>query len=157
MWTTGELGLTTNKPEDLRPEIQSIQPKGWINEPRSRSRSRPVYSQTSVLHVSQQRDRPSHQRLSHLLRVKKENGPRLHKSFVAICTQRSPPHHAVEPSPPAILSILSFVFFTTCLPNQSCNTSGYYQSYHYATTNHPQHLPAPQKTYPPPPPQITPK
>jgi hypothetical protein len=45
------------------------------------------------------------------------------KSFATICIQRSPPHHAMEPSPLAILSILSIAFFTTSLPNQSATTS----------------------------------
>jgi hypothetical protein len=61
----------------------------------------------------------------------------------------------MEPSPPAILSILSFTFFLpqTYQTNQAPPLA-YYQSYYYATTNHPQHPPAPQITYPPSPPQI---
>jgi hypothetical protein len=91
-----------------------------------------------------------------LIEVKKENGSRLSKSFVATCTQASQPQHAMEPSTLAILTILSFpLFTTTSLPNQSAPPPAYYQSYHYATTNHPRRLAALQITYPPPPSQIT--
>jgi hypothetical protein len=129
MWAIGELGeelwdtLGTNTPEDLRPKIQSIQPKRQLSEPGPWSWPRPLYSQTSVLHVPWLRDRPSHQGLPHLPRVKEENGSRLCESFTIICTQRSQPHHAIEPSPSAILSIISFAFFTMSLPKQLSTTS----------------------------------
>jgi hypothetical protein len=40
-------------------------------------------------------------------------------------------------------------------PNNQTQAQTYYQSYHYATTNHPQPSPTPQIRYPAPAPQIT--
>jgi hypothetical protein len=56
---------------------------------------------------------------------------------------------------PTILSILPFVISTTTYSNNQAQHLTYYQSYHYATTIHPQPSPTPQITYPPPAPQIT--
>jgi hypothetical protein len=58
-------------------------------------------------------------------------------------------HHQYSPSYPSLFS-----------PPQTYQTNqapppAYYQSYHYAITNHPQLPPPPQITYPPPTPQIT--
>jgi hypothetical protein len=60
--------------------------------------------------------------LLHLLGVKDENGSRLHESLTTVCNKRGQPHHAMEPPPSAILSILSLAL-STSLPNQSSFTS----------------------------------
>jgi hypothetical protein len=57
-------------------------------------------------------------------------------------------HQQYSPSYPSLFSPQAYQ--TSQAPSLT-----YYQSYHYATTNHPQHPPAPQITYPLPPPQIT--
>jgi hypothetical protein len=61
----------------------------------------------------------------------------------------------MESSPPAILTILTFVFLPQVYQTNQAPPLAYDQSYHYTTTNHPQCPPAPQITYPPPVPQIT--
>jgi hypothetical protein len=65
-----------------------------------------------------------------------------------------------------ILPPILLFFSSQTYQNSHTQTPAYYQSYHYATTNRPQHSqslqitypqpsPAPQITYPPAPPQIT--
>jgi hypothetical protein len=115
--------FTPNTREDVRSKTQLVQSKGWISEPRPRSGSRPIHSQTSLLHVPRWQHRPSHQILPHLPGDKEEHGSRLQKHFTTVCTQRSQPNHALEPPSPAIQSILPFDF-STSLPNQSSSTSG---------------------------------
>jgi hypothetical protein len=60
----------------------------------------------------------------------------------------NPHHQQYSPSYPSLFSPQAHQ------TNQATPPT-YYQSYHYTTTNHPQHPPASQITYPPPPPQIT--
>jgi hypothetical protein len=66
-------------------------------------------------------------------------------------------NHTMQWTPPplAIFSILPFTFLTTRLPKQPTPSLAYYQSYHYATTNHPQPSLTQQITYHPTVPQIT--
>jgi hypothetical protein len=94
-----------------------------------------------------------------------KNGPRIQPAFTANGTQISQPHYAMGSPPPAIFVILPFachnqpstIFATTSNirhQNNQAQAPAYYQSYHYATTNHPQFSPTPQITYPPAVPQI---
>jgi hypothetical protein len=94
-------------------------------------------------------------KLPHLSRDKKENGARFRTTFASIHTPRSQSHHAVGSPPPTIFPTLPFAFSATTNHNNQTQSPAYDQSYHYATTNHPQPSPAPQITYPLPVPQIT--
>jgi hypothetical protein len=53
----------------------------------------------------------------------RENGSRLCESLATIYTKRSKPHHAMESPSSAILSISSFAFSITSLPNKPSSTS----------------------------------
>jgi hypothetical protein len=63
-------------------------------------------------------------------------------------TQWDLPHHHYSPSYPS-------PFPPQTHPNNQGQAPAYYQSYHYATTNHTHPPPVPQIAYPPPVPQIT--
>jgi hypothetical protein len=63
-------------------------------------------------------------------------------------TMQWAPHQHYSPSYPLL-------FLPQAYQNSQVQAPAYYQSYHYATTNHPQPSPTPQTTYPPKVPQIT--
>jgi hypothetical protein len=62
--------------------------------------------------------------------------------------QWNPHHQQYSPSYPSLFSPQAY-------QTNQAPPPAYYQFYHYATTNHSHHPPAPHITYPPPPPQIT--
>jgi hypothetical protein len=62
--------------------------------------------------------------------------------------QCAPHHHQYSPSYPS-------PFPQQAYQNSQAQALAYYQSYHYATTNHPQASPTPQITYPLTVPQVT--
>jgi hypothetical protein len=62
-------------------------------------------------------------KIADLTGLNEENGSGFHVSLATIRTQRSQPHHAIEPPSSAILTILSFAFSIVGLSNQSSSTS----------------------------------
>jgi hypothetical protein len=118
-------------------------------------RSRPIYINTLVLHVPWQRNRPSHQRLPYLHRHQAQDEPRHNPTFTTTTIQGGQPYHTIGSAQLATFLILPFALSSTSIPKFLDPISANYQSYHYATTNHPQAPPATQITYHPAPPQLT--
>jgi hypothetical protein len=131
-------GLRTKETQGLSMKDPLIQPKRRSFEPWLRARPRPIHNETSILHVPWKRHQPSHKRLPHLPCDQKKNGARFGTTFAPTRTLRNqstmqlaPHHQQYSPSYPPH-------FLAQAYQNSQTQPLTYYQSYHYATTNHPQ-------------------